>query len=706
MDAMIGKKLDGRYELHNLIGVGGMANVYRAKDLLNDNYVAVKILREEFMQNEELVRRFKNESRAISLLNHPNIVKVYDVSVSDKIQYIVMELVDGINLKEYIDRRKDKLTWKEALHFTTQILLALQHAHDKGIVHRDIKPQNIMLLQDGTIKVMDFGIARFSRSGMHTMTDKAMGSVHYISPEQAKGDVTDKRADIYSVGVMLYEMITGRLPFDSDSAVSVAIKQISDEPTPPSQIKSDIPEGLEDITLKAMQKDPSQRYQSADEMLCAIEEFKKNPSIVFEYKYIQDDSPTRYIDKVVSSQNNNKKRTQSGAAQTGKKRSSSQPTGAKKTGYALPIMAGMAVAFAIGAIVLVFMIFKFSGNPLFNDVPTVELPNFVGMTREQIESNEAYSKFNITFNEVYRDDVAVGEIYDQSPKPPKTVKENASITLKVSIGVQEVTVPDVLKYTKEDAESALTALGLNVMMVRQPDTTVPKGAVFRTDPAAGTTMAAGQKIIVYIAGDVVNTDVEVPNIVGMDVASNDVTRLLGERQLVLGTISKAESAEPAGKILMQDPVDGERVSPGTRVNVVVSMGVQYKTAKVVLKLGPGVPEGTQFTLKCNDSDLAVYVRTNNPGGDVFTFEAKGSTADPDQIFTFVPSGDGSVYKTKSITVMWVTMTSGSEYTVEYTETPPAPPVSSSTVSSSVPAPSSSETPTDPSASASTESATA
>ncbi|MEG2053701.1 MAG: protein kinase, partial [Oscillospiraceae bacterium] len=217
MDALIGKKIDGRYEIHALIGVGGMANVYKAKDLKTETFVAVKILRDEFMENEDLVRRFKNESRAISLLNHPNIVKVFDVSVSDKLQYIVMELVDGINLKEYIEQRKGTLTWKEALHFTTQVLSALQHAHEKGIVHRDIKPQNIMLLQSGEIKVMDFGIARFSQGGVQVTTDRAMGSVHYISPEQAKGDVTDKRADIYSTGIMMFEMLTGTLPFDSES---------------------------------------------------------------------------------------------------------------------------------------------------------------------------------------------------------------------------------------------------------------------------------------------------------------------------------------------------------------------------------------------------------------------------------------------------------------------------------------------------------
>ncbi|MEG2678213.1 MAG: protein kinase, partial [Oscillospiraceae bacterium] len=275
----IGKKLDGRYEIIELIGAGGMANVYKARDLRENRIVAVKILREEFLDNEELVRRFKNESKAIGLLSHPNIVKVFDVNFSDSVQFIVMEYIDGITLKDYIERKKP-LSWKDTVHFTVQILRALQHAHDRGIVHRDIKPQNIMLLQDGSIKVMDFGIARFSRSETRTITDKTIGSVHYISPEQAKGDITDAKADLYSVGIMMYEMLTGKLPFDSDSAVSIAIKQISDNAKRPRDIVPEIPEALEEITLKAMAKNPNVRYQSASQMLRDIDDFKKNPSIV------------------------------------------------------------------------------------------------------------------------------------------------------------------------------------------------------------------------------------------------------------------------------------------------------------------------------------------------------------------------------------------------------------------------------------------
>ena len=244
MDKYSGKRLDGRYEIGDLLGVGGMAYVYKAYDSIDDRVVAIKILKDEFLGNEEFMRRFKNESKAIAVLSHPNIVKVYDVSFGDRIQYIVMEYIDGITLKEYMEYRAQPLTYKETLHFITQVLAALQHAHEKGIVHRDIKPQNIMLLADSTIKVMDFGIARFSRSENQTMTDKAIGSVHYISPEQAKGDTTDAKADIYSVGVMMYEMLSGKLPFESDSPVSVAIKQIADTATPLRELNPAVPEAL------------------------------------------------------------------------------------------------------------------------------------------------------------------------------------------------------------------------------------------------------------------------------------------------------------------------------------------------------------------------------------------------------------------------------------------------------------------------------
>ena len=255
MDKFVGKRLDGRYEIKEIIGVGGMAVVYKAYDSIEDRIVAIKILKEEFASNEEFQRRFKNESKAIAVLSHPNIVKVFDVSFGDLIQYIVMEYIDGITLKEYIERN-GVLPWSDAVNISIQILRGLQHAHDKGIVHRDVKPQNIMILADNTVKVTDFGIARFARNESKTITDKAIGSVHYISPEQVKGELTDEKADIYSVGVIMYEMITGTLPFEAESAISVAMMQLQAEPKLPTHLNPLIPLGLEQITMKAMQRTP------------------------------------------------------------------------------------------------------------------------------------------------------------------------------------------------------------------------------------------------------------------------------------------------------------------------------------------------------------------------------------------------------------------------------------------------------------------
>ena len=585
MDNMIGKRLDGRYELLELIGVGGMANVYKATDLLEERVVAVKVLRDEFVTNVDFVRRFKNESKAISLLDHPNIVKVYDVSVTDKVQYIVMEYVDGITLKEYIEQRPD-LSWKETVHFVTQLLGALEQAHEKGIVHRDVKPQNIMLLADGSIKVMDFGIARFSRSERRTITDKAIGSVHYISPEQAQGNVTDNKSDIYSVGVMMYEMLTGTLPFDSDSPVGVAIKQISNAPKPLREIRPEIPAGLEEITLRAMEKDPKNRYQTAAEMLAAIEEFKKDPSIRFEYQYFVDPAPTKFIDKVANKD-------------LAKKTSKNTKFKIGKFQFTLPMLAGMAAAFLVGALLLIFLIFKLSGNPLISNKKDVELPNFVGMTKEEVEAKVAdgtYS-FKFEFDENYNNDNAAGVIYDQSPKPPKTVKENQSITLRVSKGTQVVTVPDLTGKSRSEAEKALTDLGLNVNVVPTEDTTVGENKVIKTDPVAKTEVNSGTTVTVYIATSQKIQTVSVPNVVGQ-LSLEAAKSILENNGLTIGTISRVESDSPVGSIIAQSPVAGTEVSSGTQVNVTVSTGRPTpvtKSVAVTVSFTSGLVQGSVWT---------------------------------------------------------------------------------------------------------------
>lgn len=580
MDNLIGRRLDGRYLIQSLVGVGGMANVYRGVDEKNGNAIAVKVLKEEFLDNEELVRRFKNESKAISILDHPNIVKVYDVSVTDRLQYIVMEYVDGITLKEYLKQRGGALTWKETVHFATQVLRALQHAHSKGIIHRDVKPQNIMLLADGSIKMMDFGIARFSRAQSQTVSDKAIGSVHYISPEQAKGDRTDARTDIYSVGVMLYEMLSGRLPFDGDGAVSIAIMQISDKAKPLAQVAPNVPQGLCQITEKAMEKDPDKRYQSAKEMLEAIEEFKRNPSIRFEYEYRNmQDNPQKNINRVV---NNAKPGPKSGSIRTGgaRRAGTSNPgrskgkkaaaAAEKKPFSVLPIFFGMAVAFVIGAAILVYLIFTNSSNLLFSNRDDVTIINFVDTTLDEFRASEYNTLLDLQVLEEYNSSYPAGTIIRQNPKAGRTVKEGQKITLTVSLGTQYVTVPETKNMVAADAEQTLKDMGLNVLQKPMQDNTVASGSVIYSSPAAGETVEGGSTVILYTSRAVAQSTVMVPSLTGKTIedARNDVRDL----NVSIRTVDQA-SSEPAGTVLSQSPAAGSEVRISAVITLVVSTGV-------------------------------------------------------------------------------------------------------------------------------------
>lgn len=658
MDNLIGKKLDGRYQLEELIGSGGMANVYKATDLLENRLVAVKILREECRGNEDLVRRFKNESKAISVLDHPNIVKVYDVSVTDKLQFIVMEYIDGITLKEYMEYRAQPLTYKETLHFITQVLAALQHAHEKGIVHRDIKPQNIMLLADSTIKVMDFGIARFSRSENQTMTDKAIGSVHYISPEQAKGDTTDAKADIYSVGVMMYEMLSGKLPFESDSPVSVAIKQIADTATPLRELNPAVPEALAAITERAMAKEPRERYPSAQAMLANIDEFKRNPSVKFEYQYLTDTAPTRYIDKVV-----NKTATkQSGGQQrprTGARPAARGGTKTKKR-LALPILAGMAAAFLIGAAILVFLIFKYEGNGMFSQSMDVDLPNFIGLTQAEIQEKYPDSKFIFQTEEEYNTEYAAGVVCDQYPRAqtasdPKRVKENAKITLTISRGVEIVTMPDLSGMSRAEALNACKEKGL---MPTFKTETVPKGqasgVVLRTDPVSGTQVEANTEnssVTVYISQEEVDKSTTVPNLVGV-ASLSEAQDLIRSAKLVLGGYSEEYSdTVPAGAVISQNPVSGTPAKWNDPVSIVVSKGAQERTIYVHIAVDE-TNEGGTYTLLLNGGNPQPWSPTAGQAssyqwsvtstgtGTITLQKPDGTTAE--QAVDFAPGGSGDL----------------------------------------------------------------
>ena len=585
MDNLIGKTLDGLYTIQELIGAGGMANVYKAVvsapggPVPEGTVVAVKVLRQELMHDADLVRRFKNESKAISILSHPNIVKVYDVSVTDKLQYIVMEYVDGITLKEYLKQRGGALTWKETVHFATQILSALQHAHSKGIIHRDVKPQNIMLLADGSIKMMDFGIARFSRAQSQTVSDKAIGSVHYISPEQAKGERTDARTDIYSVGVMLYEMLSGRLPFDGDGAVSIAIMQISEKPKPLAEIAPQTPAGLRQITEKAMEKDPDKRYQSAQEMLAAIEEFKRNPSIQFAYEYRSaEDNPERNINRVVSNTKPSPKSTsihtgdarRVGTSNPGRSKSAQKKKKKASKGFSLlPIFFGMAVAFVIGAAILIYLIFTNSSNLLFSNRADVQVISFVGMTKDEFLATDYNNLLRAEFPEEYSSEPA-GTIIRQTPKAGRTVKEKQRIVLTVSLGTQYVTIPETKNMVAEDAEQTLKDMGLRVTKKPMSDNSVANGAVVYTQPAAGETVEGDSTVILYVSRSEVSKESQVPSLTGKTIeeARNEVKGL----NLSIRTIEQA-SEQPAGTVLSQSPDAGSTVRKSSVITLVVSTGV-------------------------------------------------------------------------------------------------------------------------------------
>ena len=564
MDNLIGKTLDGLYTVRELIGTGGMANVYKAVvgpggPVPEGTVVAVKVLRQELMHDPDLVRRFKNESKAISLLNHPNIVKVYDVSVSEKLQYIVMEYVDGMTLREYLNERGGRLTNRETVHFISQILKALDHAHRNGVVHRDIKPQNIMLLDNGQLRMMDFGIARISRAENQLSGGKAMGSVHYISPEQAKGDETDFTSDIYSVGVMMYEMLSGHLPFDADDVVEVAIKQITDKPKSLQELAPTVPHGLVEITERAMAKRPENRYASAAEMLGALNAYVEDPSIVFNYTYLPDEIPEKVVEHPV--------KTKKEAPEPKKTRKSK-----KKKPIFLPVLFGITVAFALACMALCWTILNDSST-LMSEKADIVLADYSGMTQDEVNAQPQVSSGQITVNweQSYSNDYAAGYVYRQSPVAGRTVREGQSVTLTISLGIQYVTVPDVTNYLQADGEQQLKSLGVSVLITQAVDDTVAAGSIIRTDPAAGSQVAVGSTVVVYVSRPQVSTTAKVPSLVGLSNV-NDARTLLVQNKLGLGSTTEQYSDKPAGTIIGQNPAAGSTVKVNSRVSVTVSAG--------------------------------------------------------------------------------------------------------------------------------------
>lgn len=583
MDNYVGKRLDGRYEIQEIVGVGGMSVVYKAYDNVDDRVVAVKILKDEFLTNDDFVRRFKNESKAIALLSHPNIVKVYDVSFGEKLQYIVMEYVDGITLKEYI-QKQGAITWNDALFFTTQILKALQHAHDKGIVHRDIKPQNIILLPNGNIKVADFGIARFSRSETRTLTDTAIGSVHYISPEQAKGEFTDEKADIYSVGVVLYEMLAGKVPFEAESAVSVALMQLQNNAKRLTEINPDIPLGLEQICIHAMEKDPKDRYQSATEMLLDVEEVINNPKTVFDYSCFVDKSPTKYIsdtDKITAETPViNEKPIEKAVDSDEDEVEYYDPDHKKKVISAVLIGIIILVTATVLLIMAITGSFKTSTNTL---------DNFVGFSYDELISSNKYD-YEFVLEQKKTDEVEPGIVVDQSPEAGSKVISGSQVKLVVSASMDDINVPNIYNLNDEKAKKALANEGLtNYKFTTISSETVEEGLVVYTEPKAGTVVSSDTQIVVFVSSgpttkEVVN--IEVPDVTGLkQEGARAFLEKMGFKNVNFVT---QDDLRPKGVVISQSPAAGSSATADDKIKVVISSGETTTTTKPTSKVSLSV----------------------------------------------------------------------------------------------------------------------
>ena len=566
MDQYIGKMLDDRYEILELIGTGGMANVYKARCHRLNRLVAIKILKSDLADNADFRRRFHDESQAVAQLSHANIVSVYDVSTNPDREYIVMELIDGITLKQYMERR-GRMDWRESLHFITQIMRGLSHAHSRGIIHRDIKPQNIMVLRDGSVKVADFGIACLANAGQ-TLTQEALGSVHYISPEQARGDRIDARSDIYSAGVVLYEMLTGRLPFEGDSAVSVAIQHLSSVPLAPRDIDPSIPEPLELICMKAMNSDPNKRYASADAMIEDLEKFRRDPSVDMDYirqelsKPAADSEPTMPIPtaQVASAV---KKHT----GEVRREPEDDEPPRRDKRSIA--IIAGIFAAAVLRVVLLFKLILGDFGPAGSNKSYTV--PDVRGMTVE--EAQEAKSVKDIFTVHVQgtrkTDEYQPGQIVEQDPIAGRTRKSNFVIEVYVAEEPEKVLMKDLTGMEYRQARVLLTDLGMSLKIESREESSDKYGAnaVIRTEPAADEPLTAGQTVIIYYSTG--PESVVVPTFTGQNIA--DATKNARDLGLTVGEITydPYNIAEP-GQVVEQSLEPTSEVPGGTKISFTVS----------------------------------------------------------------------------------------------------------------------------------------
>ena len=629
MDQYIGKMLDNRYEILERIGTGGMAIVYKAKCHRLNRLVAIKILKSDLAQNEEFRRRFNAESQAVAQLSHPNIVSVYDVSRGGDMEYIVMELIDGITLKQYMEKR-GQLNWRESLHFITQIMRGLSHAHSRGIIHRDIKPQNIMVLRDGSVKVADFGIACLADSAQ-TLTQEALGSVHYISPEQARGDRPDARSDIYSSGVVLYEMLTGRLPFEGESAVSVAIQHLSSIPLAPREINPDIPEQLELICMKAMAPDLEHRYQSADAMIADLEAFRKNPEVEMKFDLSdlrpeENDEPTRTIRTMPSHTVTIPVHQPERNYPHRERDEDEEPrrAGSGKRG----VLVGAVTVAAVAVVIVLFKTILGSFAPAVVD--QYQVPDLYNMTIEEAENDpriEGVFEIQKAGSE-FSADVPEGHILRQDPKKEETRKgSQLVIQVWVSAGEETGEVPDLENKSEQDARILLEKLNKEYNLeltvetpeeLKQFSEEITEGYVIKTEPAQGEILKKGDTVKLILSKGPDIKPVTVLPFVGMSIDS--VLSQLESYKLTCDAadVEVVDSDKPGGTIVWQSPASGKTVPEWTTIKFRVSAGL----ASSALPITVDIPQNGKDIVK-----VEIYVGDEpNPQYSETVYEADGAVS--------------------------------------------------------------------------------
>lgn len=606
-DNYIGRLLDGRYEILEVIGTGGMAVVYKARCHRLNRLVAIKILKDEYSQDEEFRRRFHAESQAVAMLSHPNIVSVYDVSSSKSADFIVMELIDGITLKQYMEK-KGVLNWKETLHFAIQIAKALEHAHGRGIVHRDIKPHNVMVLKNGSVKVADFGIAQIT-SKSTTLTKEALGSVHYISPEQAKGGRVDNRSDIYSLGIVMYEMISGRVPYDGDSPVNVAIQHINGGAPKPSEFNPNTPEGLEQIIAKAMGLTPQDRYPSATAMLYDMDEFRKDPTMVFQMAEPAVDQATRALpgnlSEEIAKQPPKTIAERTAAEKNGMARSNREkPQPSKRPrqvdeeeeeeGRNRVAAIAIASCVVVGVIaIIIFMVILIQGG-LFTKQTYVQVPSLVGQLYENLRDYPGIEV--VRQGSEYSDEYQKGEIMYQHPNAGIEVISGTKVFITVSLGEEQPNVMESLvKMKAENAEKFLDGLkiGLHIIMREENSSSVAAGYVTRTSPAAGEPLTEGQTVTIWVSTGPEVILAMVPNVVGKDI--EDAIKTLNANGFDNIGQNPVDSDRPKDQVVGQSAEKFVKIDVTTLIILDVSTGVQEMPTTPIEPTLPTEPDPSEPT---------------------------------------------------------------------------------------------------------------